>query len=164
MGNSVTNIGWRAFYSCTSLTSVTIPASVSSIGESAFDSCNGLTSVTGTFTIAGIPMQYNGKYIYLASSDDETVGGFQSVNVSPLGYTVCLISNGSVSLPIWKLSDGVYVRYSGNISGGFLGLLYNTQTLTEDNAGLPIDFIFFNNVSFSNGSASRFWRQGAVTE
>lgn len=44
--NSVTNIGWSAFRSCTGLTSVTIPNSVTSIDDSAFSGCIGLTSVT----------------------------------------------------------------------------------------------------------------------
>jgi hypothetical protein len=42
----VTEIGWHAFYDCTSLTSVTIPAGVTSIGERAFWRCNSLASVT----------------------------------------------------------------------------------------------------------------------
>ena len=43
---SVTSIGDRAFYDCTSLTSVTIPDSVTSIGNYAFFYCGSLTSVT----------------------------------------------------------------------------------------------------------------------
>jgi TolB-like protein len=45
-GRNVTSIGHRAFYECTSLSSVTIPDSVTSIGKSAFDSCSNLASVT----------------------------------------------------------------------------------------------------------------------
>ena len=44
--DSVTSIGWGAFARCSSLTSITIPDSVTSIGESAFSECSSLTSIT----------------------------------------------------------------------------------------------------------------------
>ena len=44
--NSVTEIGYSAFYGCSGLTSIEIPNSVTSIGGSAFYNCSGLTSVT----------------------------------------------------------------------------------------------------------------------
>ena len=43
---SVTSIGDRAFYGCSSLTGITIPNSVTSIGDSAFSDCRSLTSIT----------------------------------------------------------------------------------------------------------------------
>ena len=44
--NSVTTIGDYAFYNCSGLTSITIPNSVTSIGNYAFRNCSGLTSIT----------------------------------------------------------------------------------------------------------------------
>lgn len=44
--DSVTSIGWGAFYGCTGLTSVTIGNSVTSIGGYAFTGCTGLTNIT----------------------------------------------------------------------------------------------------------------------
>ena len=43
---SVTSIGFEAFYGCSRLTSIPIPASVTSIEYYAFSNCSGLTSVT----------------------------------------------------------------------------------------------------------------------
>lgn len=45
-GKLVTSIGDRAFYSCTSLTNITIPDSVKYIGKQVFYGCTGLTSIT----------------------------------------------------------------------------------------------------------------------
>ena len=42
----VTRIGYRAFFECSGLTSVTIPDSVTSIGTESFSRCSGFTSVT----------------------------------------------------------------------------------------------------------------------
>ena len=43
---SGTSIGYRAFYDCSGLTSITIPDSVTIISEYAFYGCSGLTSIT----------------------------------------------------------------------------------------------------------------------
>ena len=50
--DSVTSIGYNAFWGCTGLTSVTIPDSVTSIGNNAFYNCTGLTSFYYTGNIA----------------------------------------------------------------------------------------------------------------
>ena len=44
-GKGVTSIGNRAFYNCSGLTSIEIPAGVTSIGVSAFEECESLTSI-----------------------------------------------------------------------------------------------------------------------
>ena len=52
--NSVTSIGYSAFYWCSALTSVTIGNSVTSIGEWAFSRCSALTSVTIPSSVTSI--------------------------------------------------------------------------------------------------------------
>ena len=51
---SVTSIGLHAFYCCTGLTSITIPAGVTSIGGGAFENCTGLTSITIPASVTNI--------------------------------------------------------------------------------------------------------------
>ena len=56
---SVTSIGFRAFDSCTGLTSVNIPSSVTSIGTTAFQKCSRLTSVHITDLAAWCKIAFN---------------------------------------------------------------------------------------------------------
>ena len=52
--NSVTNIGYRAFYGCESLKSIIIPDSVTSIGEMAFYCCESLKSIIISDSVTSI--------------------------------------------------------------------------------------------------------------
>ena len=60
--NSVTSIGDLAFYDCTSLTNFTIPASVTSIGNYAFYYC---TSLKGVYFQGNAPTPTNDSTVFL---------------------------------------------------------------------------------------------------
>ena len=54
IGNSVTEIGYHAFYGCSGLTSIIIPNSVTEIGQYAFCGCKGLTSINIPISVLSI--------------------------------------------------------------------------------------------------------------
>jgi len=97
----VTSIGSSAFFYCTSLTSVTIPASVTTIGSSAFYYCTGLTSVTipvGVTSIGSLAFYYCTR---LASVS--IPAGVTSIGGSAFYYCTGLMS---VSVPSTVTSIG----------------------------------------------------------
>lgn len=61
--NSVTNIDSYAFYNCSGLTSIKIPNSVTNIGSNAFSGCSGLTSIDIPNSMTGI-----GEYAFSGCS------------------------------------------------------------------------------------------------
>ena len=76
---SVTSIGYRAFLSCSGLTSVTIPNSVTSIGNNAFSGCTSLTSVTIPNSVTSI-----GYFAFSGCSELTTVN-FNAENCESCG-------------------------------------------------------------------------------
>ena len=56
---SVTSLGYRCFYDCSSLTSINIPSSVTSLGEYCFAACSSLKTVT-----CEIPAPIGDYYIF----------------------------------------------------------------------------------------------------
>ena len=64
--DSVTSIGSRAFYGCTSLASMIIPDSVTSIGYYAFDNCTQLISLS-------IPISLNAASSFYGCTNIESV-------------------------------------------------------------------------------------------
>ena len=67
---SVTSIGYVAFASCSSLTSITIPNSVTSIGDYAFEYCSSLTSLTIPNSVTSIG---NNAFYYCSSLNSITI-------------------------------------------------------------------------------------------
>ena len=74
-GKNVTSIGERAFFGCTSLTSVKLPGSVTSIGSRAFYNCKSLTSISFPDSVTSIGSSaFNGtKWLKNKQEEDPLV-------------------------------------------------------------------------------------------
>ena len=71
--DSVSNIGFKAFYNCKSLKSITIPENVSSIGASAFNFCENLTSIKIPKSVRTVGYNAFENTGWLANNKDEFI-------------------------------------------------------------------------------------------
>ena len=93
--NSVTSIGDRAFYDCSSLTSIILPNSVTSIGEWAFRSCSSLTFITIGNSVTSIGYE---AFVYCSSLTSITLpNSVTSIGESAFGGCSSLTSVTSLS-------------------------------------------------------------------
>jgi hypothetical protein len=119
----------------------------------------------GTFTITDIPSKYNGTYANLTSVGSGLYGG--QIDKYGVSLSGVLISNGRVSLPMWKENSSIVdlKRYSGNDTNVSLQInIYLSQIPNNPGTERMAMLTFYSNqdraVNFSNGSATRSWSQG----
>ena len=131
----------------------------------AFLSCdNGTTGGGGgggasTFTLTGIPSQYNGKYamVQAQSASGVSIYGYQSLSNAGVA-TLVPISNGRANIPLKVATTGF--NYTGTEAVHVAFAIYNQATGSEFNEALAV--IWFNAVPFTNGSATKSWADGTV--
>jgi hypothetical protein len=90
------------------------------------------------------------------------------MNMSNGTGTYSRISNGRVSIPLWTINtnatnlNDIYVRYSGNETYNLFGvIIYDSADVTKVDM---IASVYFNQVTFSNGGATRSCDQGTLVD
>ena len=114
----------------------------------------------GTFTMTNIPSEFNGMYAgFFAEGRRVDLVGAQRVSISRWDETLDLprISGGRVRIPVWIFNDDDSVeRYNGNHTVELSLIISNSATIECCCDGIAE--VYFDSVTFSNGSATRSWR------
>jgi hypothetical protein len=122
----------------------------------------------GTFTITDIPSKYNGLYMSINGNPDPITGtvslygpgcnGLPDFKGTPLyDNPMPRISNGKLSTVLYTpdmKKYGEYKKYDGNDTFNIPIFIHDSAHKTGSSAG---EFIKFNHVTFSNGSATVSW-------
>ena len=141
--NSVTAIGYSAFYGCTGLTSLTIPNSVTSIGNSAFYGCSSLTDVICEATSVpksnvrrlfdGVPLSIATLYVPAAALSDYKAAyywrDFGTIKTIEESIPEVYISGKCGENVNYVLSKDYTLTISG--TGAMYDYDYNTQPWNE---------------------------------
>ncbi|MBQ3710196.1 MAG: leucine-rich repeat domain-containing protein [Bacteroidales bacterium] len=108
--NTVTSIGYAAFFGRTGLISVTIPNSVTSIGDYAFNGCTGLTSITIPNSVTSL-----GDYSFVSCRGLTSMTIPNSVtSIGPSTFASCT-GLTSVTIPnsVTSLGNSAFYRCTG---------------------------------------------------
>lgn len=128
---SVTSIGNEAFYNCSSLTSVTIPARVTSIGNSAFEDCSNLTSITIPASVTSI-----GNYAFRDCSNLASI---------TIPKSVTSIGSDAFKGSTWYNNQPDGVVYAGRVLYMYKGTMpWNTSIKVQEGTASINPWAFFN--------------------
>jgi hypothetical protein len=142
----------------TAMLAMALVLGITAVGCSKSSKSSGSSSGGGgTFTITGIPSEYDGKYAYLTGMGGVVLYyGFQSLDTSTNVRTLPRISNGKASLPMWSYIGGLG-RFSGNETFDVTVSIIDSSEVT--NSGIdPVTYADFKSVKFSKGSAAKAWK------
>ena len=179
----VTNIGSRAFESCTELTDINIPSSVTGVGQQAFYGCTGLTGIaipSGVTSIGDFAFSYcSGLTSAIFSGNITSIGSWAFAYCSGLTRITIPAGLTHIDMCVFYECTGLKtVEIPKSIGGIDVSAFYNCHALTDvyyggsesewnaislgsNNGDLTNAAIHYNQY-IPNGSIVRMTRDGAV--
>jgi len=146
INNGVTSIGNRAFWSCISLISVTIPGSVTSIEDDAFEGCSSLTSIT-------IPAS-------VTSIGDRTFFGCSSLtsitipaSVTSIGVSAFILCSSLTSIDVAQNNKNYSSEEGVLFNKNKTEIIHYPAGKTEKNYTIPASVTSIGNSAFYNCSS-----------
>ena len=117
----ITTIGDETFWGCSTLTSITIPASVTTIGENAFDHCTSLTSITIPSMVTKIGNRaFNG----CSSLESATI---KAGDIGKMIFSGCTnLKSITLGNAVTSIDDETFFGCNSETSVTFLGSFYGT--------------------------------------
>jgi len=125
-----------------------------------------------TFTLTGIPSQYNGKYAMLSGVNPNIPPGLRSSMLlgaqtvtmpdGDLNATFTPIRSGSAVFNLYVAASGQLTRFSGGDTLHVEIAIFSQASASFSDSPDEEIVVTFENVSFRNGSASKTWRDGTV--
>ena len=134
--DNVTSIGARAFYNCTSLTSITIPNRLQSIGESMFFHCTSLTNIIIPDSVTSI---MDKAFYYCTALQSIAIPD----TVTCIGDKAFSNCHSSIYTEYWCVK---YIKANGNANEILIGITNKNLTSYEILANTTI----ISNSAFSN--------------
>jgi hypothetical protein len=123
----------------------------------------------GKLTITGLS-EYDGKYVILDGSIGSTaILGIRDLTINEKSgeatFHLVKITNGSVQVPLFSVTDDDVLAYSGNGTGSMNVFITSMATLPENFETVLLNTLLdakgFTGVSFSSGNASVEWDDGS---
>jgi hypothetical protein len=123
------------------------------------------SATPGTFTLTGIPSQYNGKYAMFQSREAAIIGAQAIDNVEgEFTGTLVPIRSGRAAMNLWRVTPAGFAPYKGSDTVKATVMIYNQATVTDSDSPTEDANVEFASVSFRNGDAAQAWSAGTVTE